>query len=69
MAEIVNLRIARKRKARQERRRVAEENRIRHGVAGHERRIAEAERERLAKAHEAHRRERVDDAMPGDPEG
>lgn len=68
MAEIVNLRNARKRKARQERQRVAEENRIRHGLAGHQRRAAEFERERLAKAHEAHRRQPADDAPPKDAE-
>lgn len=68
MAEIVNLRNARKRKARQERQRVAEENRIRHGLPGHERRAAGVERERLAKTHEAHRRQPADDAPPKDAE-
>lgn len=68
MAEIVNLRNARKRKARQERQRVVEENRIRHGLTGHQRRAAKVERERLAKAHEAHRRQPSDDAPPKDAE-
>lgn len=69
MAEIVNLRIARKRKARQERQRAAEENRIRHGRTGNERRAAEVERDRLAAAHEAHRRRRPEEEPPGGGEG
>lgn len=62
MAEIVNLRMARKRKTRQDRQRAAEENRIRHGRTGNERRAAAVERDRSAAAHEAHRREQP----PGD---
>lgn len=69
MAEIVNLRIARKRKARQERQRAAEENRIRHGRTGNERHAAEVERDRLTAAHEAHRRQRPEDEPPGGGEG
>ena len=57
MADIVNLRTARKRKAREEKERAAEENRVRHGLSGAERRAARVERERADAAHEAHRRD------------
>lgn len=58
MAEIVNLRTARKRKAREDDRRIAEQNRVRHGRSKDERRAAEAERDRASAAHDAHRRDR-----------
>jgi len=47
MAEIVNLRRARKRKARAAAEEVAEANRLKHGVAKSERDHARAEQERL----------------------
>lgn len=57
MAEIVSLRMARKQKARREKERAAEENRIRHGRAKAERQANEAIGQREEAAHEAHRRE------------
>jgi hypothetical protein len=55
MGEIVNLRTARKDKARREREAAAEANRVAHGAPKRDRRKADAER-RLAEArHEAHR--------------
>jgi len=61
MGEIVNLRMIRKRRARAEKERLAEENRLRHG-----RTRAEREKERLGMAIEAarlesHRRSPADD--------
>ena len=47
MAEIVNLRRARKRKARTDAETAAEVNRLKHGVSKRERDRAEAEAERL----------------------
>lgn len=57
MGDVVNLRLARKRMARAERERAADENRIRHGRTKTERSTAEAADERLRRLHEAHRRE------------
>lgn len=61
MAEIVNLRIARKRKARAEKEKAADENRVRHGLSKPQRIAAETMREREAALHEAHRRDRRKD--------
>lgn len=49
MAEIVNLRMARKARERREREAAAAANRAAHGRTTGERRAAEAERERLAR--------------------
>ena len=57
MGEIVNLRMARKRKAREDAARNAEQNRITFGRTKHERELTEAERALEAKKLEAHRRE------------
>lgn len=64
MADIVNLRMARKRKARAEKERAADENRILHGRPGNEVATARMLRERMETAHEAHRIEKTgqDDA-------
>lgn len=60
MAEIINLRMARKARDRDEKERAAAANRAAHGRSLAERRQAEAERERLARTVESARRE------PGD---
>lgn len=57
MAEIVNLRMARKRKAQADRQRTAEQNRARHGRGKADRDAAEAVERKAAALHEAHRRE------------
>jgi hypothetical protein len=57
MAEIVNLRTARKRKTRAQKEKAAQENRVLHGRTRVEREVAEVLREREASTHEAHRRE------------
>ena len=57
MGEIVNLRMARKRKAREDAARDAEQNRITFGRSKNERKLTEAERALEAKKLEAHRRE------------
>ncbi|MCV0396484.1 MAG: DUF4169 family protein [Rhizobiaceae bacterium] len=61
MAEIVNLRMARKARARAEREADAERNRIAHGLTRVERVKAAAERAAGSRALDGHRRER-----PGD---
>lgn len=61
MGEIVNLRMARKRKARAEAERTAEQNRITFGRTKQERELTEAERALEAKKLEAHRREKETD--------
>ena len=61
MADIVNLRMVRKRKARLEKERAAEESRLHHGRSKAERDATSTAREREASAHEGHRRERADD--------
>jgi hypothetical protein len=55
MGEIVNLRRARKQKARAEDAARAEANRARFGTPKAERRSREAEQERAARAHEGHK--------------
>lgn len=61
MAEIVNLRMARKRKARDEKERLAEQNRLLHGRSKAERLRSDSEAERSSVFLEGHRRERKDD--------
>lgn len=56
MAEIVNLRTARKRKERAEKERRADENRSLHGRTRAEKQSLAAERERARAAHDGHRR-------------
>jgi len=57
MGEIVNLRMARKRKARADSAQEAEQNRISFGRTKQERELTEAERALEAKKLDAHRRE------------
>ena len=61
MGEIVNLRLARKRKQRAEREASAEQNRSLHGRTKAERLIEDATRERATSQHEGHRREKPED--------
>lgn len=61
MAEIVNLRMARKRKARDAKERQADENRQLHGLTKVEREVYRLVRDREAAHIEGHRRERGDD--------
>ena len=60
MGEIVNLRSIRKRKAREEDARKADENRIRHGRSKSEMLKEKTETGRAASLLDAHRRERAD---------
>jgi len=57
VAELVNLRMARKRLARQAKEDAAAENRALHSIPGRERRRAEAASELEERRHEANRRE------------
>lgn len=57
MAEIVNLRLARKARDRRERESLADANRLRHGRSKAERAIAEREHARTDKALDGARRE------------
>ena len=57
MAEIVNLRQARKRKMRAERERTAQANRVKFGQPGAEKKRSRLEEERAQRAHDAHRRD------------
>lgn len=61
MADLVNLRAARKRRDRAEKERQAEENRVRHGQGKAGRLAAKARREREAALLDGHRRERADE--------
>ncbi|WP_353185096.1 DUF4169 family protein [Bosea sp. (in: a-proteobacteria)] len=61
MAEIVNLRRARKQKARAEAGKQAERNRIAFGLSKAERSLAEAERDKAERHVEGHRLSRNDD--------
>jgi phage protein D len=65
MAEIVNLRTARKQKARAEARAEASANAARHGQSKAERALRTAEAEKAARSLDGHRLERE----PGDDEG
>lgn len=60
MAEIVNLRMTRKRKARDEKERIAEQNRLLHGRSKAEKLRIEAEADKSSAFLEGHRRERKD---------
>lgn len=55
MAEIVNLRLARKAKKRKDEAEVAQHNRVLHGRTKAERKLVETLREREARALDAHR--------------
>jgi hypothetical protein len=61
MAEIVNLRRARKAKARSEREKQAETNRLLHGRTGEEKKREAAERERADRHIDGHRRDSDED--------
>lgn len=61
MGEIINLRLARKRKHRAQLEATADQNRTIHGRTKAERLVQEAEKQRAATQHEAHRREKADD--------
>ena len=58
MADLVNLRQARKAAARQAARRQADENAARHGLSKAEKSLSKARAEKLARALDAHRREK-----------
>ena len=60
MAEIINLRRARKQKARVEAEKTAEQNRISFGRTKAERSLTEAERDKAARHVDGHRLERDD---------
>ncbi len=64
MAEIVNLRQARKRKARQDKERAAEQNRLLHGRGKAEKTRDRDESQRSASFLDGHRRERPGDETP-----
>lgn len=65
MGEIVNLRMARKRRRREDEARRSDENRIRHGLSKAEKNAASAERRRSEAALEGHRlRSCPDDKEP-----
>ncbi len=66
MGEVVNLRMARKRKARAEREQAAQRNRETHGLSRAERTIAEALKQRSARELDGHRREPAPDPADGD---
>ncbi|GAA0586418.1 DUF4169 family protein [Caenispirillum bisanense] len=66
MAEIINLRDVRKRKAREEKERQAADNRIRYGRTKAEKRLTELENSRSSRELEGKRRA---DAPPDDPTG
>lgn len=70
MAEIVNLRTARKRRERAEKERRADENRSLHGRSKAEKTALAAGRERERAAHDGHRRVSppIPAAAPGDGE-
>ncbi|MGC4023849.1 MAG: DUF4169 family protein [Mesorhizobium sp.] len=61
MAEIVNLRMVRKRKQRADAQSVAEANRLLHGRSKTEKRVSDAEREAAIRHLDGHRRDAPDD--------
>ena len=65
MADIVNLRTVRKRKARADNARVADDNRVRHGMRKAVRQAAEAERTDAARKLDGLKRERRTDPDAG----
>lgn len=66
MADIVNLRSFRKRKAHEENARKADENRIRHGRSKSEKLAQKAETERESALLDAHLRQRPDQTKDGE---
>lgn len=60
MAEVVNLRMARKRRDRAEKERLASENRARHGQGKAERQVQAADEDRRTATLDAHRRDGSD---------
>ena len=60
MGEVVNLRIARKRRRREDEARLADENRIRHGLSKAEKAAARIERRRSEMTLDGHRRSKDD---------
>ena len=67
MADVINLRQARKKKARNAANAIAASNRLRHGQTKVERAIEESRRERAVRDLDAHKRECLDD--PGAEKG
>lgn len=59
-ARIINLRTARKRKAREDAKAEADQNAVRHGRTRAEREATEAESTRIQRLHDGHRREDAD---------
>lgn len=57
MAEIVNLNRARKAKARREKEKAADANRLRHGTPKRERDLAKAQREKSLRDLDAHKKD------------
>ncbi|MEO4000113.1 DUF4169 family protein [Mesorhizobium sp. CAU 1732] len=68
MAEIVNLRAARKQKLRSEKEKAADANRVLHGRSKAERLASKAEREKRDAAHDAHRIDRAPETGGKAPE-
>ncbi len=64
MAEIINLRQARKQKARAEAEKTAEQNRIAFGRTKAERKLTEAERDKAARHIDGHKLDRDDEPGP-----
>lgn len=64
MAEIINLRQARKQKARAEAGKTAEQNRISFGRTKAERKLTEAERDKAARHIDGHKLDRDDEPEP-----
>lgn len=63
MGEVVNLRLARKHKARAERERVAAENRVAHGRSKTERQLQRKRDERAETLLDGHKRDRGDESV------
>lgn len=64
MAEIINLRQARKQKARAQAEKTAEQNRIAFGRTKAERKLTEAERDKAARHIDGHKLDRDDEPEP-----
>lgn len=54
MADIINLRLARKRKARSDKENVAQDNRQKHGISTHIRKLGKAEKDKANAKIDAH---------------
>ena len=67
MTKPINLRQARKRKARDDKAKQAEANRIAHGTPKALRGLEAARRDKLAKAVDGHKRQSPDPAFPDEP--